>query len=374
MLCFNFFFLPPVGTLTIADPQNWVALFAFLAVSLVASHLSTVARARTEEAIGAARRAGAAVRPQSRRAGHHRQPRGDRRRSRARSPAGSTWSSSRIALPRAGEWDVFEAGAGDDRPGSPRAARRPLPRPRPRSSSTPTRGPMPATGPWRSTAARSGSCRCASGPSRLACWPRRPADRGRHARHARRRRRDRHRARAVPRGAQGGRADAPERGAEDRAAGVARARPAHAADGHSRRGQQHPGAALDRRRAAEQSDLILSEVERLTRLFQNILEMARIDAGAIADRDRGGRIRRRSSRRRATRWSTRCSRTRWTCTSTRTCPVRLDPRLTATALAHLLENAAQYSPAGSTITSRASVTDEGLVDQRSRSRSGHRAG
>ncbi len=26
MLCFNFFFLPPVGTLTIADPQNWVAL------------------------------------------------------------------------------------------------------------------------------------------------------------------------------------------------------------------------------------------------------------------------------------------------------------------------------------------------------------
>src|SRR5712691_6269357 len=34
MLCFNFFFLPPAGTFTIADPQNWVALFAFLAVSL----------------------------------------------------------------------------------------------------------------------------------------------------------------------------------------------------------------------------------------------------------------------------------------------------------------------------------------------------
>ncbi len=29
-LAFNFFFLPPVGTFTIADPQNWVALFAFL--------------------------------------------------------------------------------------------------------------------------------------------------------------------------------------------------------------------------------------------------------------------------------------------------------------------------------------------------------
>lgn len=39
-LCFNFFFLPPVGTLTIADPQNWVALLAFLFTGLVASHLS----------------------------------------------------------------------------------------------------------------------------------------------------------------------------------------------------------------------------------------------------------------------------------------------------------------------------------------------
>ena len=47
MLCLNFFFLPPVGTFTIADPQNWVALFAFLAVSLVASNLSAVASART---------------------------------------------------------------------------------------------------------------------------------------------------------------------------------------------------------------------------------------------------------------------------------------------------------------------------------------
>ena len=29
-LAFNFFFLPPLGTLTIADAQNWIALFAFL--------------------------------------------------------------------------------------------------------------------------------------------------------------------------------------------------------------------------------------------------------------------------------------------------------------------------------------------------------
>src|SRR6476620_2927920 len=43
MLALNFFFLPPVGTFTIADPQNWVAVFAFLTVSLVASNLSAVA-------------------------------------------------------------------------------------------------------------------------------------------------------------------------------------------------------------------------------------------------------------------------------------------------------------------------------------------
>src|ERR1039458_7950074 len=50
MLCFNFFFLPPIGTLTIADPQNWVALFAFLATSLTASQLSARAKRRTLEA------------------------------------------------------------------------------------------------------------------------------------------------------------------------------------------------------------------------------------------------------------------------------------------------------------------------------------
>jgi len=49
MLAFNFFFLPPVGTLTIADPQNWVALGAFLVTSLIASQLSTRVRREAEE-------------------------------------------------------------------------------------------------------------------------------------------------------------------------------------------------------------------------------------------------------------------------------------------------------------------------------------
>ncbi len=51
MLCFNYFFLPPVRTLTIADPQNWVALFAFLATSIVASQLSARAKQRTRLAV-----------------------------------------------------------------------------------------------------------------------------------------------------------------------------------------------------------------------------------------------------------------------------------------------------------------------------------
>lgn len=48
--CFNFFFLPPVGTLTIADTQNWVALFAFFITSVIASNLSERARRQTLEA------------------------------------------------------------------------------------------------------------------------------------------------------------------------------------------------------------------------------------------------------------------------------------------------------------------------------------
>lgn len=51
MLAFNFFFLPPVNTFTIADPQNWVVLFVFLAVAIVASNLSSRVRARAEEAL-----------------------------------------------------------------------------------------------------------------------------------------------------------------------------------------------------------------------------------------------------------------------------------------------------------------------------------
>ncbi|MBO0858692.1 MAG: DUF4118 domain-containing protein [Chloracidobacterium sp.] len=48
--CFNFFFLPPFYTFTIEDPQNWVALAAFLITALVAGELSARAKRRAEEA------------------------------------------------------------------------------------------------------------------------------------------------------------------------------------------------------------------------------------------------------------------------------------------------------------------------------------
>jgi two-component system sensor histidine kinase KdpD len=51
MLTLNFFFLPPVGAFTIADPQNWVALIVFLIVAVIASNLSAAAQDRAKEAI-----------------------------------------------------------------------------------------------------------------------------------------------------------------------------------------------------------------------------------------------------------------------------------------------------------------------------------
>ena len=47
---FNFFLLPPFHTFAIADPQNWIALFVFLIVATIASHLSAAARQRASEA------------------------------------------------------------------------------------------------------------------------------------------------------------------------------------------------------------------------------------------------------------------------------------------------------------------------------------
>ncbi|HTY84713.1 MAG TPA: ATP-binding protein [Silvibacterium sp.] len=53
-ILYNYFFLPPIGRLTINDPQNLVALTAFLGAALLVSHLSS--RARTEAELAEWRR------------------------------------------------------------------------------------------------------------------------------------------------------------------------------------------------------------------------------------------------------------------------------------------------------------------------------
>jgi two-component system sensor histidine kinase KdpD len=50
VLCFNFFFLPPYGTLNIAASDNWIALIAFLVTAITVGQLSGYAKSRTEEA------------------------------------------------------------------------------------------------------------------------------------------------------------------------------------------------------------------------------------------------------------------------------------------------------------------------------------
>ena len=110
----------------------------------------------------------------------------------------------------------------------------------------------------------------------------------------------------------------------------------------------------------EQSDVVLTEVARLTRLFQNILDMARIDAGAVesslrwvhpeelveAARDQVEHSLRGHPLEIATATGG---------------VVRLDPRLTAAALGHLLENAAQYSGADAPIDIATSIGDGQLL-------------
>ena len=50
VICFNFFFLPPVGTLIIASADNWIALAVFLITAVTVGQLSARAKRRAREA------------------------------------------------------------------------------------------------------------------------------------------------------------------------------------------------------------------------------------------------------------------------------------------------------------------------------------
>jgi two-component system sensor histidine kinase KdpD len=345
MLCFNFFFLPPVGTLIITDPRNWVALVVFLAVSLVASNLSSVARTRTNEALA------------------------------RRDEVGRLFYLSRDILLLT---DTDEAIA----PLATLIARR--------FALDYVAICLPQGDAWR--VAEAGSLMLTLDKTQLSAAM--GADGHKtmvvdgHTVHLVPLRFG---ARAVGLLAAAGRPIEP--GTLDALGGIAviaveRAQfleEREAAD-LSRRSEELKSALLaslahdlrtpltairvaatnlqaswpndeDRR---EQSALILTEVGRLTRLFQNILEMARIDAGSVgtdfrwvypseiveAARDQVGRALDEHG------FSAAVDSERL---------VKVDPRLTATALAHLLENAARYTPTGSQVVVHASVTGEALV-------------
>jgi len=358
MLCLNFFFLPPIGTFTISDPENWGALVAFLAVSLVASHLSNVARARTQEAL-------------------------DRRNEVARlfdlgrdvlqiSDGGEALSILAravgrrfdlefvaVALPEDGAWSVHPA-AGD----VPLDARE-------LSSAFAAAQASLEFDAYARTYAGQRSVRVGDRDVRLV--PLRAGTR--------------------PIGILAASGAPLDPGTLDALAGVV----AIAVErvrflgqlkvGELARREEQLKAALlaslshdlrtpltainvaasnlkaaeltpDERR--EQSDLILAESARLTHLFESVLEMARLDANAVA------------------------SEARWTHLSEIVSAAReqvdpmleghpldvaigadevvqLDPRLIASALAHVLENAAQYSAPGSVVHVTAVVDDRGLV-------------
>lgn len=359
MLCFNFFFLPPIHTFTITDPQHWIALFAFLAVSLVASNLTAIAHARTQEAVG-------------------------RRDELARlfdlsrdvllmtdsREAISTLARSiarrfdlefvAIALPRGSSWDLFEAGAETIVLDKTQLARV--------FAAAQTTLEFDAVARTyaghRSTSVdgqnlRLVPLRVGTKPIGLLAAAGRPVEPG-------------------TLDALGGVvAIAIERAQfleERKTAELTRQSEELktallASLGHDLRtpltairvaASNMKASWLAWEQRAEQSDVILIETERLTRLFQNILEMARIDAGAIA------------------------TESRWTHPSELIAAardhvehtlrdhnlavhietddlVRLDPRLTATALAHLLENAAQYAPEKSAIEVCARVEADDFI-------------
>jgi len=50
VVAYDYYFLPPIGKFTIADPRDWVALFAFLITAITASHFSRQAKMRAAEA------------------------------------------------------------------------------------------------------------------------------------------------------------------------------------------------------------------------------------------------------------------------------------------------------------------------------------
>jgi two-component system, OmpR family, sensor histidine kinase KdpD len=357
MLAFNFFFLPPVGTFTIADPQNWIALFAFLVVSVVASQLSATARARAKDAL--ARRDELARLFDFTRdillSSDTRDARGALARLVARRFG---FEYVAICLPTASDWQVAEGGARDVR-----LDRNELSRVFAIESQSLQYDTH--TGSYRAHAVVADGRTVTLVPLRFGT-------------------------RTVGLLALAGALPGP--GALDALSGIVAiaVERAHFLDelkaGELARQSEELKSALlasiahdlrtplttirvaagnlqaswlaesERR---EQGDLVVAEVDRLNRLFENILEMARIDAGAVATAERWvalSEIVEAALAQVGSAVGTHAVDVQIPADAM----VRVDPRLTASALAHLIENAAKHAAASSAITIAADASASGL--------------
>jgi two-component system, OmpR family, sensor histidine kinase KdpD len=357
MLGLNFFFLPPVGTFTIADPHNLVALFAFLTVSLVASNLSAVAHARTAEAVS--RRDELARLFDLSRDVLMMTDSPEALAVLARSVARRfDLGFVAVALPHESDWNVFEAGAGHvdlDRRELTNALASAQASLEFDAHARTYAGHRTMTVDDRDV--RLVPLRVGTKPIGILAAAGRPVEAGTLDALA------------------GVVAIAIERAQflEERKASELTRQSEQlktallASLGHDLRTPLTairvaasnivaPGLTSEDR--GGQSELILTEVERLTRLFENTLEMARIDAGAVATESRWTHPSEIVAAARDQVEHTLAG-NRVTVSIDKDEPVRLDPRLTASALAHLLENAAQYAPAGSTIDLTVRMLDKG---------------
>lgn len=359
MLTFNYFFLPPVGTFYLADPQNWVALFVFLAVSLVASNLSTAARTRAHEAV-------------------NRQHELARLFDLSRDVLLTTDSTeairqlarfiarrfaldfAAICLPRSTEWDFYEAGSlhltleNEPLASALAEAERALEFDAPARTCGGHRtievdGHSVRLVPLRLGTKAIGLLAAAGRPiepgtlDALAGIAAIAIERAQFL--------DERKAAELARQSEGLKSALLASLAHDLRTPLTAIRVA------ASNLQASWLNEVDRR---EQSELILVEVERLQQLFQNILDMARIDAGVVsADR----RWVHPSEIVEAAREQVDVA-LRHHAVDVRLDSddaVQIDPRLTAAALAQVLENAAQYSPAGSSIAVKVVVSADGLV-------------
>jgi two-component system, OmpR family, sensor histidine kinase KdpD len=110
----------------------------------------------------------------------------------------------------------------------------------------------------------------------------------------------------------------------------------------------------------EQADIVRSELDRLNRLFQHIVDMARIETHAIAAEPEW--VEPSEIIEAAARQADQAlegHRLDVDATAEKLL-VRVDPRLTSAALAHVLENAGQYSPPGAAISVSIAFTSSEL--------------